>query len=168
MKTLYESILDDEDTLIGNSIKDSQNPFITLANLSDEDWCNQEIVLDIIKQLEFPKFVLQNKEKIPFNKECLGVKTYIFSPGHKMCEINYDRGRTLKNTPGYKENQFPSRILYIKNFEVAKKGSDFLLGGKIMADLGYRLDVKEVFGSVTPLTSILKKWSKKYNIKINC
>ena len=167
MKTLYESILDDEDVLIGNSIKDSQNPFITLANLSDEDWCNQEIVLDIIKQLEFPKYVLQNKEKIPFNKECLGVKPYIVSPGMNTCEITYDRQRTLKYTQGYKENKFPPIILYIKNFEVAKKGSDFLLGGKIMADLGYRLDVKEVFGSVTPLTSILKKWSKKYNIKID-
>lgn len=167
MKTLYESILDDEDTLIGNSIKDSQNPFITLANLSDKDWCNKDIVLDIIKQLEFPKYVLQNKEKIPFNKECLGVEPYIVSPGMNTCEITYDRQRTLKYTQGYKENKFPPIILYIKNFEVAKKGPDFLLGGKIMADLGYRLDVKEVFGSVTPLTSILNKWSKKYNIKID-
>ena len=110
---------------------------------------------------------MQNKEKIPFNKECLGVKTYIVSPGRNICEINYDRQRTLKYTPGYKENRFPPIILYIKTFEVAKKGPDFLMGGKIIADLGYRLDMREVFGSVTPLTSILKKWSKKYNIKID-
>ena len=40
MKSLYESILDDEDVLISNSIKDTQNPFITLANLSDEELKN--------------------------------------------------------------------------------------------------------------------------------
>ena len=33
MKTLYESILDDEDTLISNSIKDSQDPLNILAFL---------------------------------------------------------------------------------------------------------------------------------------
>lgn len=167
MKTLYESILDDEDVLIGNSIKDTRNPFTILANLSDEDWCNEEIVLDIIKQLEFPKFVLQNKEKIPFNKECLGVRTYIISPGMKMCEINYDRGRTLKYTPDYKENQFPSRIILIKTFEAGKKRLDFSNDGKIIADFGYRLDMREVFGSITPVKNILKKWAKKYNIKVD-
>jgi len=36
MKTLYESILDDEDTLIGNSIKDTQNPFRVLKIKYDE------------------------------------------------------------------------------------------------------------------------------------
>ena len=167
MKTLYESILDDEGVLISNSIKDVHNPFIVLANLSDDDWCNEDEVLDIIKRLDFPKYVLQNKEKIPFNKECLDVETYIVSPGKKICEINYDRKRALKYTPNYKENRFPSRILYIKTFEVAKKGPDFLINSEIVVDLGYRLDVKEVFGSVTPLTSILKKWAKKYNVKID-
>lgn len=168
MKTLYESILDDEDVLIGNSIKDTQNPFIILANLSDDDWCNEDMVLDIIKQLEFPKYVLQGKEKIPFNKECLGVKSYTVSSGMNICEINYDRSRVLKYAPDYKENRFPPIILYIKTFEVGKKGPDFLINSKIIADLGYRLDVKDVFRSVTPLTSILKKWSKKYNIRIDC
>ena len=36
MKTLYESILDDEDILIGNSIKDSQNPFRVLKYIYDD------------------------------------------------------------------------------------------------------------------------------------
>lgn len=168
MRTLYESILDNEDVLISNSIKDIQNPFIVLTNLSDDDWCNEDLVLDIIKQLDFPKYVLQNKEKIPFNKECLGVKTYIISPGKKICEINYDNQRILKHTPGYKEKQFPSRILYITNFEIGKMGPDFLMKDKIKTGLGYRLDMKEVFGSVTPLKSILNKWSKKYNIFTIC
>ena len=33
MKTLYESILDDEDTLISNSIKDSQDPLNVLVSI---------------------------------------------------------------------------------------------------------------------------------------
>ena len=36
MKTLYESILDDEESLIGNSIKDTQNPFRVLKIKYDE------------------------------------------------------------------------------------------------------------------------------------
>lgn len=32
MNELYKSILDDEDTLIGNAIKDTKNPFITIKN----------------------------------------------------------------------------------------------------------------------------------------
>lgn len=32
MNKLYKSILDDEGTLIGNAIKDSKNPFITIKN----------------------------------------------------------------------------------------------------------------------------------------
>ena len=36
MKTLYESILDDEDILIGNSIKDSQDPFKILVSICKE------------------------------------------------------------------------------------------------------------------------------------
>ena len=48
MKSLYESLLDDEEELIGNSIKDTQNPFIVLANLSDEDWYNEDLVVNII------------------------------------------------------------------------------------------------------------------------
>lgn len=163
MKTLYESILDDEGVLISNSIKDTQNPFIVLANLSDDDWCNEDLVLDIIKQLDFPKYTLQNKEKIPFNKECLGVKNYINSSGTKICDINYDRKRALKYTLDYKENRFPDFILYIKIFE----GPDFSISNKIIAGLGYKLDMRDVFGSITPLKNILKKWSKKYNIKID-
>lgn len=159
MKRLYKSILDDEDVLISNSIKDTQNPFTILANLSDDDWYNEDLVLNIIKQLEFPKYVLQNKGKIPFNKECLRVKTYIVSPGINICEINYDRNKILRGTPGYKENRFPPIILYIKIFP------EFLMNDKIVADLGNRLDMKEIFGNVAPLKIILNKWSKKYNIK---
>ena len=55
MKTLYESILDDEDILIGNIKKDTDNPFLLLSLLSEEDRNNEKIVLDVIKKLEFPK-----------------------------------------------------------------------------------------------------------------
>ena len=40
MKSLYESILDDEDILVGKSIKDSQNPFILIYKLfeGENNW----------------------------------------------------------------------------------------------------------------------------------
>lgn len=59
MKTLYESILDDEEALIGNSIKDSQNPFIVLYNyyLSNDEkipFGKQKDISSILKSLELP------------------------------------------------------------------------------------------------------------------
>jgi hypothetical protein len=165
MKTLYESILDDEDVLIGNSIKDTQNPFTILANLSDEDWYNQEIVLDIVKQLEFPKYVLQNKEKIPFNKECLGVKPSYPPSGAKGYMVTYDREKILKDTPGYRKNWSPPIFLYIKILKNYSSDPNFLMNGKIITELGYTIDMKEVFGSVTPVKQLLKKWEKKYKVR---
>ena len=63
MKTLNdyikESILDDEEKLIGNSIKDSQNPFIVLYNyyLSNGEkipFGKQKDISSILKSLELP------------------------------------------------------------------------------------------------------------------
>ena len=160
MKTLYESILDDEDTLIGNSIKDSQNPFTILANLSDEDWCKEDIVLDIIKQLEFPKYVLQDKVKVPFNKDCLGVKI-TSKLNEKSYIVTYDREKILNDTP-VDEKRLPV-ILCIKIFKW--DNSESSINDNVVAILGYNFDMKVVFGGSTPVQSILKKWSKKYNIK---
>lgn len=59
MKTLYESILDDEEKLISKSIKDSQNPFIVLYNyyLSNDEkipFGKQKELANILKSLELP------------------------------------------------------------------------------------------------------------------
>lgn len=63
MKTLNdyikESILDDEESLIGNSIKDSQNPFMVLYNyyLSNGEkipFGEQKDISNILKSLELP------------------------------------------------------------------------------------------------------------------
>lgn len=59
MRTLYESILDDEEELIGNSIKDSQNPFMILYNyyLSNDKkipYNAPKHIVKILKQLELP------------------------------------------------------------------------------------------------------------------
>jgi hypothetical protein len=166
MKTLYESILDDEDVLISKATSDAKNPFIALANLNNIQWDNKDIVLDIIKRLEFPKHVLQNKEKIPFNKECLGVKTYDAPSGEKGYMVTYDKEKILEGTPGYRKNWYPPIILYIKILGKYSNNPNFLLNGKIITDLGPREDMKEVFGSSAPVKSILNKWSKKYNTKI--
>lgn len=88
MKTLYESILDDEDILVSKSIKDSQNPFILLYKLfeGENNWKDASFkyyskVEKIIKDLLgnwLPKVVLENL-KIRFYDEGLGitVKTYL-------------------------------------------------------------------------------------------
>lgn len=167
MKTLYESILDDDDILIGNIKKDIDNPFQVLALLGENELNNNEIVLDIIKKLEFPKSVITLGERTPFNKEYLGVKIIISKYGDYVYDITYDRNKELKYTQGYKENPFPniiSEINIIKR-EMSKKYPDFLLNGNICVGLGYNIDMKEVFGSVTPVKQLLKKWEKKYKVR---
>lgn len=165
MKTLYESILDDEDILIGRVKKDIDNPFLLLSLLSEEDKNNEKIVLDIIKKLEFPKSVITLGERTPFNKECLGVKIIISKYGNYVYQITYDRNEKLKYTQEYKKNPFPNVILEIKiiKTELFKK-SDFLLSGNICVYLGHRIDMKEVFGSITPVKQLLKRWEKKYKV----
>ena len=63
MKTLYESILDDEDVLISKIRKDSQNWLLTIKNMLEQDcsaedilkFLNSKIVTDSIKPM-FKKF----------------------------------------------------------------------------------------------------------------
>ena len=88
MKTLYESILDDEDILVGKSIKDSQNPFILIYKLfeGENNWKDASFkyhskVEKIIKDLLgnwLPTVVLKNL-KIRYYDDGLGItaKTYI-------------------------------------------------------------------------------------------
>ena len=167
MKTLYESILDDEDVLIGDVKKDIDNPFQVLALLGENEWNNENIVLDIIKKLEFPKSVITLGERTPFNKECLGVKVIITKYGDYVYQITYDRNKELKYTQKYKENPYPNIILEIEIIkrEMSKKYPDFLMDGRIYTCFGYNIDMKEVFGSVTPVKQLLKRWEKKYKVR---
>lgn len=59
MKTLYESILDNEDVLIRSTIQDTKNPFIVLYNyyLSNNEkipFGKQKELANILKSLELP------------------------------------------------------------------------------------------------------------------
>ena len=167
MKTLYESILDDEEVLIDNAIKDVKNPFQVLALLGENKLNNNEIALDIIKKLEFPKSVITLGERTPFNKECLGVKLIKTKYEDYVYDVTYDRNKELKYTREYKENPYPNVILEINIIkrEMSKKYPDFLMNGNIVASYGYNIDMKEVFGSVTPVKQLLKKWEKKYKVR---
>lgn len=160
MKSLYESLLDDEAVLVSKVESDAKNPFIALSNLNDNEWNNEDKVLNIIKQLEFPKYVLQDKVKVPFNKECLGVKI-TSKLNEKSYIVTYDREKILNDTP-VDEKRLPV-ILCIKIFKW--DNSEFSINDNVVAILGYNFDMKVVFGGSTPVQSILKKWSKKYNIK---
>ena len=167
MKTLYESILDDDDILIGNIKKDTDNPFLVLSLLSEEDKNNEKIVLDIIKKLEFPKSVVKLGERTPFNKECLGVRIIITKFGDYLYRITYDRNKELKYTQGYKENPYPDVILEIEIIkrELIRKYPEFLMNGNMCTGLGYNIDMKEIFGSTTPVRQLLKRWEKKYKVR---
>ena len=55
MKSLYESILDDEDVLVNNANNNIKNPFLILASLSDSECDNKSIVLQILRSIKFPK-----------------------------------------------------------------------------------------------------------------
>lgn len=60
MKTLYESILDDEDVLIGNVKKDSKNPFALLDALLNQHGENlnaipEKRINEIVELLKLPK-----------------------------------------------------------------------------------------------------------------
>lgn len=160
MKTLYESILDDEDVLVGNLKKDTNNPFATLALLGENEWDNENLVLDIIKSLDFPKHI---KEKEKFNKDGLGVQTHLNATGDKVYFVTYDKRKAL----GY-NSMFPPIILTIIISRDYKKYPGFLMDGEIRAGLGGYLDMKAIFGSNTPIKQLLKKWSKKYNIFTIC
>ena len=59
MRTLYESILDDEDVLMGNIKKDTNNPFLVLYNyyISNGEkipFGKQKEIANILKPLELP------------------------------------------------------------------------------------------------------------------
>jgi hypothetical protein len=160
MKTLYESILDNEDVLVGDLKKDANNPFVTLTLLGENEWNNEEIVLDIIKSLDFPKHI---KEKERFNKDGLGVQMFLNGTGDRVYHVTYDK----RKASGY-NSMFPSIILSIFVLRTYKKDTDFLMDSKIRASLGGYLDMKAIFGSNAPIKHLLKKWSKKYNIFTIC
>ena len=48
---------------------------------------------------------------------------------------------------------------------MSKKYPDFLMDGRIYTCFGYNIDMKEVFGSVTPVKQLLKRWEKKYKVR---
>ena len=60
MKTLYESILDDEDVLVADTKKDANNPlrlFHTLyKQYSDLTKVPQQDIIDVLSKLDFPDF----------------------------------------------------------------------------------------------------------------
>ena len=50
MKSLYESILDDEGELMGRASKDANNPFLTLKNLIKDKKDHTKEVENLIKK----------------------------------------------------------------------------------------------------------------------
>ena len=145
MKTLYESILDDEDVLISNIKKDIDNPFLILANLSDSDCDNKSIVLGILKSIKFPK---------PIDNEYLdlAIKNYSIKQRKRCC---------------YYDILYPSDIENIKTLKTIFQIIVFDKDDKrsIAIESGYNKDVYEIFKNFTRYNAWIRDTAKKYNIK---
>lgn len=180
MKHLYESILDDEDVLIGKVKEIAQNPFSRLYNLKPEDWLNEKLLLEIIRNIEMPKTVIAQRitrtgissSEEPFKPECLGVESFLFNkPGHprryneRWLYITYDM---LKHKDPSKKSLNPHKLIEIKiiseNNEYENK--NFLHDGRILVKLYLKSDIKSMFDSITPITKLFKKWTKLYGVMI--
>lgn len=180
MKSLYESILDDEEVLIRKTKEIARNPFSRLYSLRPEDWTNEEILLEIIRTLEMPKTVnIQHQTRNgyssseePFKPECLGVESFLFNkPGHhrryneRWLYITYDM---LKHRDPSKKSLNPHKLIEItvisENNEYENK--DFLYDGRIYVKLYSKSDVTGIFGSISPITKLFKKWNKSYGVMI--
>lgn len=89
MKTLYESILDDEDVLVNKAIDYSKNPFVAIYNLfkNENDWkvasnkYHSKVDKIIKSSLSdwLPKVVIDNL-KIRYYDQSLGITTNTYSP----------------------------------------------------------------------------------------
>lgn len=180
MKTLYESILDDEDVLIEKTKEIAKNPFSRLYNLRPEDWNNEELLLEIIRTLEMPKTVnihrpIRNgysSSEEPFKLECLGVEPHLFNKsGHfrqyneRWLYITYD---TLKHRDSSKKSLNPHKLIEImvlgENDEYENK--NFLHDGRIYVKSYSKSDVTSLFGSISSITKLFKKWNKSYRVMI--
>lgn len=177
MKSLYESILDDEEVLIGKAKEIAQNPFSRLYNLRPEDWNNEELLLEIIRTLEMPKTVntprvtrtgLSRSEE-PFKPECLGVESFLFNkPGRyndRCLYITYD---LLKHRDPSKKSRNPHKLIEIQVISEDNKyeNKNFLHNGHIYVKLYSKIDVTSLFGSISPITKLFKKWNKSYGVLI--
>ena len=90
MKTLYESILDDEDVLIGDVIKDTQNPFIILKSIFD----NIDFDNDKDGYRKWREACKKQFSKIDLPKELsfyfLGTDIVLRYKNTSLCNICYD------------------------------------------------------------------------------
>ena len=181
MKTLYESILDDEDILVKDTKEHYNNPFSILYNLRPEDWLNKKLLLEIIHTIKMPKTVnIQYPSRNgyssleePFKPECLGVESFLFNnPGHsrryneRWLYITYDM---FKHRDPSKKSLTPHKLIEIKviseNNESENK--NFLHDGRIYVKIYSKIDVKSLFGGISPITKLFKTWNKLYGIMIH-
>lgn len=146
MKTLYESILDDEDVLVDNIEKHIKNPFLILAGLSDSECDKKSIVLQILRSIKYPH---------PINSKYLEVviKNYSTKQGRRCC---------------YYDILYPADIENIKKlsliFQILVLDKN---DGKraISLQSGFNKDVYEIFKNFTRYNAWIRDTAKKYDIK---
>jgi hypothetical protein len=157
MKSLYESILDDEEELIGRSIKDTQNPFLIIKY----DYINNGKIWNSGSIIEIQKIFDQYKvmDNIPMNKslylaafrDSLGVEI----DGYAECLIeiskNYikENNSTFINTQNkYKEFNKDSNIISFQEW--------------FGQDNGF---IEIMFKTKAKYLKWIREFTKKYNMK---
>lgn len=112
MKTLYESILDDEDILINNVKKDTNNPLIKLYgiykktnNLRDNMRDALPIATDIMNALKLSKYIIRvNDNRINVYhpkylkaKDSIITRRGIINPRYIMFQIRFAEDNYIEN-----------------------------------------------------------------------
>ena len=145
MKSLYESILDDEDVLINDTKKHINNPFLILANLRDSECDNNSIVLEILRSIKFPK---------PIDNEYLylTINNYSTKQGRRCCYYDILYPADTKNI---------KKLKLIFQITVLDKDGERL----ISIQSGHRNDVYEIFKNFTRYNAWIRDTAKKYDIR---
>ena len=129
MKTLYESILDNEDVLMDNAIKDSKNPFRLLKVKSDELTSKQqwkEIANKIMSKIPLPKKVYYYIGDKYIKLFIASGFTKIVEPSTTLIQISFEDYMLQKNeccllidstiNPNGKAKFDPDIVKFIKSF----------------------------------------------------
>ena len=129
MKTLYESILDDEEVLMGGAIKDSKNPFRLLKIKSDELKSKQqwkEVANEIMSKIPLPKKVYYYIGDKYIKLFIASGFTKIVEPSTTLIQISFEDYMLQKNTccllidstskPNGKVKFDPDIVKFVKSF----------------------------------------------------
>lgn len=160
MKTLYESLLDNEEELIGRSIKDSQNPFLILKyNYINNGKIGHSGSIDEIKKIFDQYKVMDN---IPMNdnlylasfRNSLGVEI----DGYAECLIEISKNYMKEESKTYKD--IKSKCKDFNNESLVITFQEWF--GQDSQDNGF---IEIMFKTKAKYLKWIREFTKKYHMK---